>query len=1384
MEKGIVYINGIKNVNTKVIQNSTSLIGISKVDNSNTEAFMPLGNIDKTKIPMYESVELILCKPNKEEIAILSDAYDRELDTTFIDVDELRFNIPYYIEKQYTQIVNPNWDLIKENYLIKIGKKYFTIESTSIDGDTIKEVKSVQCYSLEYQLAKRNLRGMQGTRQLYKGINDGTVVNINYSIDGLTWNVYSTPFEIMDNVTVYFKTLDKNGVVLNSFTWNANNKVNETQGVTINSTLISITQASVAKKLLITARIVSEIGEGILNILEKETTWRVGYIDRTVREDISSGQNHRRYRTFDISEKAWLEVIREDIQKAFGCYVFFDTDKKELNIYNALTYKNNKGLYISEENYIKSIKKDVKDTEIITRLHVYGKDNKSIATINPTGQTYIENLDHYRNVKYMPQNLLTAMDVYFGSLDGSVVGLLNSKSGTFTQLYKELQDLRLKQLKLENERAELQTKYKIADNEVDYAIQSHNKDNTLPTITMGVGAKNENISQSIIQILSDVNVPRDLTTLNATRDLAKQLVSAKDLEIKQNETDVQIKLDKIISLKDLLAKDRKSSMIYDGISYPINFTTSQVELLDEFIKESTWQKDIYVDFYNAYELLSEGKVALDKLSKPRVEIEIDVVDLLNVVECQRDWNKLEIGDIVNIYYDRLDISIESRLIKISHSIDGNSLNVTISTDDEVDDPTKYLSQIAGSASDSKNSIDMSKSNWDLAMVNQDQISQIINSGLDTAKNRVLSGRNQNITIDERGIGMKDMFDNNEQLRMLNNVIAFTQDNWETCSTAISPRGVIAQELYGKIVGSNRLIITNMNASGESSFLVDENHMKAINMDLSLLNKTQSNRIYLNPEVGIKIQKKVAGDWSDILWLGMDGRIQSKYMITTNLEIRNDDGDLLLNSETNYLNVGKFETITSDGMITAFEKLSVRKEWLRIQIEYPKVIIQATKYNTSERDNTQLVNTSAYQSAFLALDAYITPLLVNMEKPSPVIESEFNLKFGNYYSEVKTILEKIEDSLKYSSLQLGGWYNHTLIDAINGITVEKVDASGNNAIARTVLNATTGISISTKKNGVWEDNFWVDMNGNLIAKNLMILDQFGRPAFEANDKGELDLEGRMRVMRYIDDTINSQKITLVDIYKDDPNGGKILVNNWQGKKNIFMGSSPNSDYNGGFLKMYNDLEQPRVEFGTLSKEDAGRINLMGGDDKIKVSLSAIDDDKDSAGVIKLYDKYNYPMIFLSSDTSQNTMSRRNAQITIGKSNTTTKVGLYGGHDDFGGFIELSDKFGIPNVSIGDISLGTLSGGMQVFYANMNANTPAERQNKKRLQLGVFNNGADCQIQMYNASGDYVGRITTEGGTLNIMGTLADSFIKFKANGDIDINAGAGNLNLKGARINLN
>lgn len=67
--------------------------------------------------------ELILCKPNKEPINVLDEAFNIKYNAKFPTTDELSFDIPYYVMRNYKNIVNPNWNLLKGDYLIELNKK-------------------------------------------------------------------------------------------------------------------------------------------------------------------------------------------------------------------------------------------------------------------------------------------------------------------------------------------------------------------------------------------------------------------------------------------------------------------------------------------------------------------------------------------------------------------------------------------------------------------------------------------------------------------------------------------------------------------------------------------------------------------------------------------------------------------------------------------------------------------------------------------------------------------------------------------------------------------------------------------------------------------------------------------------------------------------------------------------------------------------------------------------------------------------------------------------------------------------------------------------------------------------------------------------------------
>lgn len=145
---------------------------------------------------------------------------------------------------------------------------------------------------------------------------------------------------------------------------------------------------------------------------------------------------------------------------------------------------------------------------------------------------------------------------------------------------------------------------------------------------------------------------------------------------------------------------------------------------------------------------------------------------------------------------------------------------------------------------------------------------LLNSVWDAAARAISSGVNNSVDIGRRGITITDSADPLKGIRIVNGAIGISVDGFNTFATAISGPGVIADRLLGRILISNDLYMEN--DSGTFSF----NNTGATLTDASLTinHATLPSRILLNATDGIKIQKDVAGTWTDRFAIDTDGDI--------------------------------------------------------------------------------------------------------------------------------------------------------------------------------------------------------------------------------------------------------------------------------------------------------------------------------------------------------------------------------------------------------------------------------------------------------------------------------------------------------------------------------
>jgi hypothetical protein len=159
------------------------------------------------------------------------------------------------------------------------------------------------------------------------------------------------------------------------------------------------------------------------------------------------------------------------------------------------------------------------------------------------------------------------------------------------------------------------------------------------------------------------------------------------------------------------------------------------------------------------------------------------------------------------------------------------------------------------------------------------VNTFINSALDVAVNNVVSGSAQNVLIDQSGIRLRQSTGLNtfgpKQIWMNNGIIAFSNDSFQTAKLAVGEialpgggtgYGIVGDYLIGRVLASNSLTITN----DSSTFSVDGSGATLTNAILSVQNST--NKIFLDPINGLKIQSTVGGVTTDRFYADTSGNL--------------------------------------------------------------------------------------------------------------------------------------------------------------------------------------------------------------------------------------------------------------------------------------------------------------------------------------------------------------------------------------------------------------------------------------------------------------------------------------------------------------------------------
>lgn len=280
------------------------------------------------------------------------------------------------------------------------------------------------------------------------------------------------------------------------------------------------------------------------------------------------------------------------------------------------------------------------------------------------------------------------------------------------------------------------------------------------------------------------------------------------------------------------------------------------------VLDSTTQEEA-IDL--ARELLACGEKELARVCQPRFSVSVNSIKFIKIYAFRKFMYELALGKVITVEKTK-DVYYYPALTQMSFSLENgddtfelifsNALKLT-------DWGFTYADLIASASSTSKNVI----SNWNELMdysAHKNSIQELLLNPLDkTLRLAEKNMNNQEFVVDNTGIlGRKrkseDLFEP-EQMRLINNLLLFTDDGWATAKTALGKivynedgvdkraYGLLAEVVVGSLVMSNKTKIVNE----DSTIVLDANGI--------LIKKADGTETFkATPDGNLTVKAEIAG----------------------------------------------------------------------------------------------------------------------------------------------------------------------------------------------------------------------------------------------------------------------------------------------------------------------------------------------------------------------------------------------------------------------------------------------------------------------------------------------------------------------------------------------
>lgn len=224
----------------------------------------------------------------------------------------------------------------------------------------------------------------------------------------------------------------------------------------------------------------------------------------------------------------------------------------------------------------------------------------------------------------------------------------------------------------------------------------------------------------------------------------------------------------------------------------------------------------------ARELMECGETELEKAAQPTFTLTIDAVNFIRLIEYVDFTNQLQLGRTITIEKDDKTYYFPA-LMAIEFDLDGeDNFVLTLSNAANPSDTAFTIADLLKETSDISRTVN---SNWaDLTdySKHKDVINSLIEDPLNRALRTMQEGMsNQQFVVDSTGILGRRYTDDSQtsfqdkQMRLINNLLVFTDDNWKTVKTALGDIEGYGYGLAAEVIIGSFILGDNLQIGSES-----------------------------------------------------------------------------------------------------------------------------------------------------------------------------------------------------------------------------------------------------------------------------------------------------------------------------------------------------------------------------------------------------------------------------------------------------------------------------------------------------------------------------------------------------------------------------------------